>query len=429
MNLSKLKITLTDAMQVEGDLIDFRIFQGSIFCHLVAAAVQNSRTAYGIDTFCGLPKPTKNDLSPLHYYPHKEGAMASNYDYTVKNMERLLKKNNTNYELIKGDIKTALAKIPETTLFSFALLDVLQYEPTSNALEFIWERMNYGGTIFIANYNEKEAYGADLAIKEFLEKNQDSVIYNHQLLVNGVKEQFLIVKCFNENRKPKNWLKFIPSKKPLTIALVLKTGGDVYNFNYVNALTNSIKKNTTIPHEIVCLTDNSTGFNSNIDRVIPLEYNFPKWWSKIELFKPNLFENRRVFYFDLDTVIVDNIDEILNFEIEFSGLRDFYHLHSLGSGLMAWNPEKTNNIFNEFIKNPYNIINSYPQGDQRWIDENKPSICYLQDTFSKQIVSYKKDCLHNRVLSIPSKAKIICFHGNPRPHTVTNPLIKAHWNP
>lgn len=415
---------------IPGDLVDFRIFQGTTFCHLISAAMQYNTHAYGIDSFEGLPQPTHEDMGSNNYYIHTKGLLKSNEYFTKKNIERLLKKPS-NYSIIKGHLPDILPTLENTSKISFALLDLYQYKPTSEALEFLWNNMNYGGTIFILNYNKDTNNSSDLAISEFIESHDDQIIFNHQLIINGIKQNHLVIKCFNEQKKPDTWSVPIDivSKNNLIVALVLKSGG-VYNHDYVNALANALKKHSTVEFELACITDNPTGFNNKIDTIIPFKHNYPKWWGKIELFRPDLFQDNRVFYLDLDTIIINNIDDILKLDVTFAGLRDFYHMDTLGSGLLAWKPNhEIHNVYNNFVLKANSIINSYPQGDQKWINENIKHINYFQDLIPNKIVSYKKNCLRQNIITIPPKASIICFHGLPRPHMVNDEIIKSHWNP
>jgi hypothetical protein len=211
----------------------------------------------------------------------------------------------------------------------------------------------------------------------------------------------------------------------VTIALVLKTGGE-YDYKYVNNIVKGIKKNTTVPHRIVCLTDNSDGFSSDIDATIQFEHNWPKWWGKIELFRPGLFSGQ-VLFMDLDTFIVGNIDSILNYSGEFCAIRDFYNLDHMASGLMSWHGDRVNKIYDEFVKNPTHLmaVNNV-SGDGAIIRKYKPSIAYFQDIYPNDVVSYKVHCVNQKEVVLPSTAKIVCFHGNPRPHTINNNFSK-YW--
>lgn len=216
--------------------------------------------------------------------------------------------------------------------------------------------------------------------------------------------------------------------RPLTIACVLKTGGEVYNHRYVNALASAIKRHVTVPHTMVCLTDDPTGFNDAVDEVVKLKHNFAGWWSKIELFRPDLFAGHQVFFLDLDTVIIDNIDQIVQCSHPFSGLRDFYGEVSLGSGLMSWEQGRLNRVYGEFMESPFRAMKTVG-GDQTWIDPRKPSIKYLQDLYPGKIVSFKKHCMKGSTknVAIPGGASIVCFHGVPKPHSILHPSIADHW--
>jgi hypothetical protein len=220
------------------------------------------------------------------------------------------------------------------------------------------------------------------------------------------------------------------NENSVTIATVLKSGGD-YTVDYVNHIANSIKENVTLPYKFVCLTDLSDGFCGNVHQIMQFDSDLPKWWGKIELFKPGKFNTSKIFYVDLDTIILRNIDDIIKYGGEFFGLRDFYHQYGLGSGLMCWkndNP-KLFQIYERFMENPTANMNNNRFGDQEFIGGVLgKNMDYVQDLYPKQVVSYKKDCVKNGgVIEIPPESKIICFHGPPRPHQVRDPVLSRYW--
>jgi hypothetical protein len=216
----------------------------------------------------------------------------------------------------------------------------------------------------------------------------------------------------------------------LTIATVLKLGGP-YDVSYVNHIANSINEHVSIPYEFVCLTDETSGFSPNVHKIIGFEHNWPKWWGKIELFKPGKFFTDRVFYLDLDTIILNNIDDMVSYDGNFFGLRDFGNLYSLGSGLMAWpcNLPKMNGIYLDFLKNPTSNISNNRYGDQEFIYKTvRRTMEFAQRLYPNRVISYKKNCVDRyKNISIPDKASIICFHGRPRPHEITDHQITQHW--
>jgi hypothetical protein len=214
----------------------------------------------------------------------------------------------------------------------------------------------------------------------------------------------------------------------ITIALVLKTGG-VYDYRYVNNIADAIKENINVPHKIVCLCDDPTGISSNVDEIIPFTHGWPKWWGKIELFKPGLFGDEQVFYFDLDTIIVNNLHNILHYRGEFCALRDFYNLEQMASGMMSWHGDRVFRIYNEFNKSSEHFMRVFEiEGDQAFIRRYKPSIDYFQDILNNknEVVSYKVHCVKGNDAVLPLNTSVVCFHGNPRPHTISNSFNK-YW--
>src|SRR6185369_16858814 len=101
----------------------------------------------------------------------------------------------------------------------------------------------------------------------------------------------------------------------LTVACVLKSGG-IYDATWVSRLRDGVARHLPVDHRFVCLSD----IEVPCER-IPLEHDWPGWWSKIELLKlPS------VLFFDLDTAIVGSLDDIARHALrtDFTMLRDFY---------------------------------------------------------------------------------------------------------
>lgn len=97
----------------------------------------------------------------------------------------------------------------------------------------------------------------------------------------------------------------------LTVACVYRSGSKLYSRRYVEALLDMVRRNLSLPHRFVCLTDD---LDVPCER-IPLVTAWPGFFSKIELFRPGLFGGS-VLYFDLDTVIHSNIDSLARLALE-----------------------------------------------------------------------------------------------------------------
>jgi SAM-dependent methyltransferase len=207
-----------------------------------------------------------------------------------------------------------------------------------------------------------------------------------------------------------------------TIACVLKTGGD-FDERYVVNLKRALDRNLTHPFKFVCLTDDPA--IKGVD-TIRLTNGHPGWWSKIELFQPGAMSTERVLYFDLDTLILANIDDLLELGGSFYGLSpwNFWNRQAgqCASGIMSWK-----NGDYDFLYNEFNGPKIQKQGDQVYISAalkaHGGSFTAFQDV-APGIYSYKREC---RRSGPPRDARIVCFHGRPRVHEVRDAWVKEAW--
>jgi hypothetical protein len=201
----------------------------------------------------------------------------------------------------------------------------------------------------------------------------------------------------------------------LTVACVLRSGGH-YGPDDVANLRNGVARHLKAPYRFLCLSD----VDVPCER-IPLEHNWPGWWSKIELFRldgPGL-------YFDLDTVICGDLADLAAQaeQWEFTLLRDFYREKGLATGVMAWNIP-IRRLYDEFRKDPAVWMQRCGSaGDQCFVEQhvNKAGVASWQSALPGQVVSYKvhvrKPVLPRHEFgngAIPPGARVICFHGLPR---------------
>lgn len=265
-------------------------------------------------------------------------------------------------------------------------------------------------TIFVCNYKET----ANKKINTFIQNNLNNIQTSRQMLINGAREQSLTIK-YNKQKASGD------RSDPISIFLVLKTGG-VYDYKYVNTTAKNIRNNITYEHEIVCLTDSGAGIDS-VDRIVKFKHQYPKWWGKVELFRNDLTKNNHCLFFDLDTVIVDNVNDLCKLPKPFYGIRDFFNLNVLQTGLMKWENGAVTHLYNNFVKEDFSKYKD--KGDHEWVGKNVKEPNYIQDCLPGQICSYKKHLAHlSKGLLRPS---VICFHGDPRPHTVKDTFITDNW--
>ena len=163
------------------------------------------------------------------------------------------------------------------------------------------------------------------------------------------------------------------------------------------------------------------------------------WWYKVYMFSPQTWTGP-VFYMDLDTIIINNIDKFWDYETDKFCIcqdfnRQFIEDYSVSnSSVMRFDPDKYTDIYYRFISNPQKIIRQY-RGDQDYITayfkERNDSIWWPKEW----AMSYKWELLHggSKVGNpgvrypedyyfpdsqeiVPSSCSIVVFHGNPGPY-------------
>jgi len=90
------------------------------------------------------------------------------------------------YQLHPGYIPDCFSDVPDSLRLSFALLDVDHYEPTVQALDWIWPRLNPSGVLALDDFLPSHQILATRAIKEFLRRQDDFDIigfFNQQLIL------------------------------------------------------------------------------------------------------------------------------------------------------------------------------------------------------------------------------------------------------
>lgn len=196
----------------------------------------------------------------------------------------------------------------------------------------------------------------------------------------------------------------------MKIVTVLRSGGD-FAPNHVWGLAAQLE-NAMGAADFVCLSDEPA-----VPGYRPLRHNWPGWWSKMEVFRLR----GPCLYMDLDTVVIGDLGPILEVARRewFTVLRDFNpQQRELGTGLMAWSGDLSI-VYRRFLKDPagHMAANSNPRhwGDQGFIERQPEPRAYWQEHVPRMVVSWKKHCMGGR---IPAGARVVCFHGEPRPWAV-----------
>lgn len=175
---------------------------------------------------------------------------------------------------------------------------------------------------------------------------------------------------------------------------------------YVSRLYRGVRRHLSAPHSFHVLTEKD------------IPEGCPGWWAKLAMFQPARFKGR-CLYFDLDTVIVGDLGDLAGYCGAFAGIDDFYQPERLQSGVMAWQAGAADHVWTKWEEAGKPSFS--PRGDARWIEFQMLYADRLQTIVPDQIVSFKAHCGDG----IPKGARVVCFHGLPRPHALED--IVAHW--
>lgn len=213
--------------------------------------------------------------------------------------------------------------------------------------------------------------------------------------------------------------------------------GYLYSSEDVNILYKSLINNTSYDINFYCFTDNPENLDKNITTYpIPKLKNIDKvdcciYQKEVGLCDNNLgnLNGQRALFLDLDTVIVGNIDCF--FELpkndEFFIIKDWNNnSNNVGqASCYSWVIGTLGFIKDDFEKDYARIYKKYNTASQEYLSKKVIDKYGKLNFWPKEwCKSFKVHCLPNPFVpfsrrfikaKIPMGAKIICFHGQPKP--------------
>ncbi len=165
-------------VNVEGDFIEMGAFFGHTTRKLVPIAKSQGKKCHAVDSFEGMAAPTRFDQ-------RAEGNLSiggPSAFYATMDSAGL---DRDSYEVHVGFIPDILSTIPVRP-YSFAIVDLDNYAPTRDAIEWLWPQMSVGGIVAFDDFSPGLQLESPRAVKEFLARQTDVCIaglQNHQLYV------------------------------------------------------------------------------------------------------------------------------------------------------------------------------------------------------------------------------------------------------
>lgn len=221
--------------------------------------------------------------------------------------------------------------------------------------------------------------------------------------------------------------------RDLTVVTVLKSGG-CFEPRHVQSLQRQVAEHLPGAPFVVLSDQHVPGVNRRALK----KNSWTGWFAKMELFDPEIKGD--LLFMDLDTALVGSLVDVASVG-KLTLLRDFYRdgvykgrAEGLGSGLMYLPEADRGEVWAAWMTNPFKHISELRlqgKGDQAFLEPlwlNKAS--RWQDVVPGQVVSYKVHVNPNwkvagSVPAVPEGARVICYHGRPRPWDVGGKLKVA----
>ena len=211
----------------------------------------------------------------------------------------------------------------------------------------------------------------------------------------------------------------------ITVACVF--WGDKFSDDYVYNLKSMVERNTTVPHQFVCFSDRELEGITTV-KLIP---GYEGWWNKMQMFNTDFKLGNRVVYLDLDTLIVDNIDWLLEYDGMFMGIEDLGAVNKhqpelkgrLQSGVMSWDYRLNSHLWNRFTSSGES---QRYRGDGEYLNHIVPKYQrdFIQKRYKGKLKSYKYQVYSE---GITDDLSIICFHGRPSIPQAMTETVTTGW--
>jgi hypothetical protein len=235
--------------------------------------------------------------------------------------------------------------------------------------------------------------------------------------------------------------------EPINCACVIH--GDGYDWNYVERLFAMLKKHLSYDIRLHVYTEKDRPVPATMIKHELEDFGIagPRraWWYKMQLFNVEHHAGP-LLYFDLDTVIVDNIDWICQQPLNyFWAVRDFKYLwresdYKVNSSIMWWNTQKFDGVWQAFKRQDLKKILIKYHGDQDYIND---AIGSADRRFfdTVRVKSWRWQCLDGGFnfrrkcyqtpgtgTAIDQRTSVLIFHGNPKPGELQDSVVNEFWN-
>lgn len=149
-----LRPLLDQCARLPGDIVEMGVYRGRMFLQLAPYAELWGKTAVAIDSFVGMAEPGPEDADERGRQQYPTGAMNVGGDDTFRQAAwEYIYHRPACVKIVRGWVPDVFQS-PDLAerRFCFGHIDLDQYRPTLDALEWLWPRMVRGGTVAVHDY-------------------------------------------------------------------------------------------------------------------------------------------------------------------------------------------------------------------------------------------------------------------------------------
>lgn len=228
----------------------------------------------------------------------------------------------------------------------------------------------------------------------------------------------------------------------VAVTIVTMKWGSLFGPDYVNVLYRACRAAATLPFDFVCFTENAEGLDPGVIvkplpqiGLKPEEWYQRGVWPKLALYKKDLEGLRgRCLFIDLDMMVLRDLDAFFRYDAPFvtTDMGESWH-----PGQTRQNPEPGTCIFAFNLGQETQILDAFLadreaakakfQNEQDFAGAHASSMEFWPEGW---VISFKRWLRRPIGLDLflppkkpPETAKILAFHGDPRPIDLMRPGI------
>ena len=162
--------------QLTGDFIECGVGQGGMSLFLGRIAKELGRTVYALDSFSGLPTPSRDHDNP-YFRPGDYKGDRRRGDLYARFLRAIADaKLSTTITPIRGWFKRSLAGLPASATFSFIHIDADLYGSVRHCLEMLYPRLVDGGILVIDDFFH-HAQGPQRAVASYFASMKSPLLH------------------------------------------------------------------------------------------------------------------------------------------------------------------------------------------------------------------------------------------------------------